>query len=182
MTSMETIWYYLQTNPVFYIFAFLSVGLSVLMLSARNPVYSAIFMIKALFCLAVIYITLEAEFIAAIQVLIYTGAIMVLFLFVVMLLNIDADAQVPEPHGPMTLFSIIAAFGVFVLVGQAFLYPTHAVPQKGIYPIEIIREFGHVETLATVLFSKYLYPFEIASMVLLLGMIGALLIAKRKFD
>ncbi len=178
---METAIFYFSLNPVFYIFAALSVALAILMLTVKNPVYSAIFLIKTFFCLAVIYITLEAEFIAVIQVLVYTGAIMVLFLFVVMLLNLETESAVKEDYGPMAILSAILAFVILIQIGGA-MKVSPVIGEKGMYPIEMIREFGHVETLATALFSQYLYPFEIASVVLLLGMIGALLIAKRKFD
>ena len=178
---METLLHYFMINPVFYIFAALSVILAILMLTVKNPVYSAIFLIKTFFCLAVIYITLEAEFIAAIQIIVYTGAIMVLFLFVVMLLNLESESTVKEPYGPMAYLTVILAFVILIQIGSAAKL-SFPVGEKGMYPIEVIRAAGNVETLATVLFSQYLYPFEIASVVLLLGMIGALLIAKRKFD
>ncbi len=178
---METALNYFMINPVFYVFATMAVILAILMLTVKNPVYSAIFLIKTFFCLAVIYITLEAEFIAAIQIIVYTGAIMVLFLFVVMLLNMETGSVSKERYGPMAYLSVILAFVILIQIGSAAKVSLH-IGEKGMYPIEIIRTVGNVETLATVLFSQYLYPFEIASIVLLLGMIGALLIAKRKFD
>jgi NADH-quinone oxidoreductase subunit J len=176
---MESIMQYFMVNPVFYVFAGLAVLLAILMLTMDNPVYSAIFMVLTFFCISVIYITLEAEFIAAIQVLVYTGAIMVLFLFVIMLLNLGRGANLTERSGPMKYISIAVAFAIFVQIGMASK-ATLNIGEKGIYPIEKIRQAGNTETIAQLLFSQYLYPFEIASILLLLGMVGAIIISKKK--
>ncbi len=178
---METLSQYFMLNPVFYIFAAAAVILAILTLSVENPVYSAIFLVKTFFCLAVIYITLETEFIAAIQVLIYTGAIMVLFLFVIMLLHMEEQKKIQERYGPMTYLSVIVAFAVFIQIGAAAKV-TFGLGEKGSYSVELIRDIGNTEVLAAVLFSKYLYAFEIASVLLLLGMVGAILISKRKWE
>lgn len=176
---MENMLQYVMVNPVFYIFAAIAVLCAIMMLTMENPVYSAIFMVGVFFCIAVLYITLEAEFIAAIQVLVYTGAIMVLFLFVIMLLNLGRDAHLTEYAGPMKYISIMLAFAILVQIGLATKV-TYNLGDRGIYPIEKIRETGNVEVIGSVLMSQYLYPFEIASILLLLGMVGAIIISKRK--
>lgn len=177
---MESLIQYFMVSPLFYIFAGLVVLLAILMLTVDNPVYSAIFMVLTFFCISVIYITLEAEFIAAIQVLVYTGAIMVLFLFVIMLLNLGRDVDLVEHSGPMKYISIAIAFIILIQVGFAVKTTAFNIGEKGIYPIERIREAGNTQSLAQLLFSQYLYPFEIASILLLLGMVGAIIISKKR--
>ncbi len=176
---------FLQTllvNPVFYVFATMAVVLAVFMVTMRNPVYSAICLVLAFFCVAVIYVTLEAEFIAAIQVLVYTGAIMVLFLFVIMMLNLGRDADLTEYSGPMRYLSILVGVALLIQIGVASKTVLFNIGDKGSYPIETVRVFGNTEVIASILFSKYLYPFEIASVLLLLGMVGAIIISKKKTD
>lgn len=179
---MESFVHTFSVNPVFYIFAALSVFLAVTMVTMKNPVYSAICLVLTFFCIAVIYITLEAEFIAAIQVLVYTGAIMVLFLFVIMLLNLGRDAQLTEYSGPMRYLSILVGMALLIQIGVAAKSVMFNIGEKGAYPIETVRVFGNTEVIASVLFSKYLYPFEVASVLLLLGMIGAIILSKKKSD
>lgn len=178
---METVMSYFMLNPAFYIFAGLAVILAIFMITMPNPVYSAIFLVLTFFCISVIYITLEAEFIAAIQVLVYTGAIMVLFLFVIMLLNLGRDADLVEHSGPMKYISIIVAFAILIQIGLAAKVTVN-IGEKGMFPIEKIREIGNTEAIAGLLFSDYLYPFEIASILLLLGMIGAIIISKKRSE
>ncbi len=175
---MEIMMQYFIANPAFYCFAGLAVIFAILMLTMENPVYSAIFMVLTFFCLSAIYITLEAEFIAVIQVLVYTGAIMVLFLFVIMLLNLGRDANLSEYSGPMKYISMAIAFALLVQIGLATKV-TFNIGDKGMYPIEKIRQVGNVEVIGGLLMSEYLYPFEIASILLLLGMVGAIIISKK---
>ncbi len=174
---MDTFISYFLVNPVFYVFATAAVLLAVLMLTVENPVYSAIFLVLTFFCIAVVYVTLEAEFIAAIQVLVYTGAIMVLFLFVIMLLNLGRGSDLKEYAGPMKYVSILVAFAILIQIGAAAKV---TLGDKGIYPIEKIRDIGNTEAVAGLLFSQYLYPFEVASILLLLGMVGAIIISKKR--
>ncbi len=179
---METLLQNFLVNPVFYIFATLAVLLAVFMITMKNPVYSAICLVLAFFCLSVIYITLEAEFIAAIQVLVYTGAIMVLFLFVIMLLNLGKDAELTEYSGPMRYLSILVGFALLIQIGVAAKSVLFNLGEKGVHPIEMVRQVGNTEVIASVLFSKYLYPFELASILLLLGMVGAIVISRKRTD
>lgn len=176
---MDTLINNFLVNPVFYVFATSAVILAVLMLTVENPVYSAIFLVLAFFCIAVVYVTLEAEFIAAIQVLVYTGAIMVLFLFVIMLLNLGRGSDLKEYSGPMKYLSILVAFAILIQIGVAAKV-TMNLGDKGPYPIEKVRDMGNTEAVAGLLFSQYLYPFEIASILLLLGMVGAIIISKKR--
>ena len=178
---METVLQYFSINPVFYIFATLAVIFALMMVTSENPVYSAIFLVLTFFCLSVIYLTLEAEFVAVIQVLVYTGAIMVLFVFVIMLLNLGRDAQLTEYAGPMKYLSILLGFAILIQIGLATKV-TFSIGATGGYPIERVNEMGNTEAIARELFSQYLYPFESASILLLLGMIGAIVISKKRPD
>lgn len=176
---MEALIATFMVNPVFYVFAFVSVVCAIMMITQENPIYSALFLVVSFFGLAVIYVTLEAEFIAGIQVLVYTGAIMVLFLFVIMLLNLGRheDAEI-ERSGPMKYLSVLVAFAVMLEIGFAARAGI-SLGTKGSFPVETVRAVGNVETLANVLFSQYLYAFEVAAVLLLLAMVGAVVIAKK---
>lgn len=175
---MDIFLQYFSINPVFYIFGSLAVILAVVMVTRSNPVYSAIFLALSFFCLSAVYITLEAEFIAAIQVLVYAGAIMVLFLFVVMLLNLGREQDLKEPAGPFKFIATLLGLVIMVQIGLATKV-TLSLGAKGSYPIEKIRAVGNTESIAQVLLTQYLYPFELAAVLLLLALIGAIVISKK---
>ncbi|HOT96159.1 MAG TPA: NADH-quinone oxidoreductase subunit J [bacterium] len=161
---------------LFFLFAGLAITGAILMVTHRNPVYSAIFLILTFFSLAGLYFLLGAQFLSVVQVIVYAGAIMVLFLFVIMLLNLTEEVRLPlgRPFqiGLGTLFAVILAaqFLIFVAAGSA-LYGR----LTGQYAV-----FGGVENLGRTLFSAYLYPFEIASVLLLTGIVGAIILGSRK--
>ena len=167
---------------VFYIFAFLATlsGLGVLFL--RKPTHCALSLVGTFFCLGVIYVMLNAEFVAVIQVLIYAGAIMVLFLFVLMLL---ASKETERFSRKISLDKILAVFfslGIFVQITNIFFENELILGPKGDYPIEVIEELGSIAVIGRLLFTDYILSFEIISILLLVAVIGAVVIAKRKFQ
>ena len=175
---MSSIIDYFSINPVFYVFAFVAVVFAVMMITRKNPITSAIFLVLTFFCLSVVYVTLEAEFIAVIQVLVYAGAIMVLFLFVIMLLNLGKEGELKEYSGPFKYIAILIAFAIMVQIGLATKV-SFTIGQKGNYPIEKIRALGNTELLSKVLLTDYLYAFEVAAVLLLLALVGAVVISKK---
>lgn len=169
-----------MTPFLFYLFAVGLLGASLFVVLNRNPMYSVVALVFGFANLAAIYFLLEAYFIGALQILVYAGAIMVLFLFVVMLLNVQADADRPGLSRVFRMdrwwFGVLALvfMGLFlVLVGrsaQAFLAPTEVEP----------TQIGSVSQVGEALFTRYLLPFELASLLLTVALIGTVFLAKRK--
>jgi NADH-quinone oxidoreductase subunit J len=152
---------------------------AILVIVQRNPVASAIFLIMTLFSLAGIYLLLNAQFIAVIQVLVYAGAIMVLFLFVIMLLNLEKEMKV------VTRRKLQKALGVFlgIMLLAQFGMIFHSVileGTKGKFPPEQVTAMGNTQVVARLLFTDYLLPFEITSVLLLVAIIAAIVLAKRQ--
>jgi len=158
-------------------YATVIIFLSILVVTRKNPVHSVMWMLLLFFHIASLYLFLNAEFIAAIQVIVYAGAILVLFLFVVLLLNLREELQVKRFIGswPAGLFISAAALVLIMSAMRAFV-PGPA----GIYSIEYIKNATHTKALGQVLYTDFLFPFEIASLVLLVAIIGAIVLAKRK--
>ena len=158
-------------------FAAVIILLSVIVITRRIPVHSVMWMLLLFFHIAGLYLFLNAEFIAAIQVIVYAGAILVLFLFVLLLLNLREELKVKRFVGawPAGLF-ITTAILVIVLGAVKSFVPGPA----GKYSIEFIKQETHTKALGKLLYTDYLFPFEIASLVLLVAIIGAIVLAKRK--
>ncbi len=153
-------------------------ALSLVIVTRRNPVHSVLFMLVLFFHIASLYLFLNAEFIAAIQVIVYAGAILVLFLFVVLLLNLKKDAMVAKyvlnwPMGMVIALSIFAAIAVSVSGMQ--------LGPSGEYTIAKIQEMTQTKALGTVMYTQYIFPFEVASLILLVAIIGAITLAKKRF-
>ena len=166
----------MEIDPVFAVAAGLSVIAGLLMVTRRNPVYSAIMMLVAFLGLAVVYLKLDAPFLAAMHVLVYTGAILVLFLFVIMLLNLK-----PEEFGveyPRAVRGAIGALclGLFGLLALGIWNdPALRQPFKETPP-----GFGDVKAVGIELFGPYALPFELISVLILVAIFGGVVLAKRK--
>jgi len=158
-------------------FAGAIIALSLIVITRQNPVHSVMWMLLLFFHIAGLYLFLNAEFIAAIQVIVYAGAILVLFLFVVLLLNLREELAVNKFVGSWPAgFAIVLALFVFVMSAlQSFV-----LGPKGKFTTEFIKQQTHTKALGTVLYTEYLFPFEIASLILLIAIIGAIVLAKRK--
>ncbi len=162
----------------FYVFAALSVAGALLVVSRKNPVSSALALLLTLFSTAVLFILLLAQFIAVIQVLVYAGATMVLFLFTVMFLNLREEAlrfdarNIPIKMGILVLILII--FGYFATMGfKKVLSGTPATHPE---------TFGTVQGVGEVLFRDYLFPFELTSILIVVAILGVVAIAQRRLD
>ncbi len=170
-----------MTQTVFWIFGVIAMGSALLCITRKNPVASALWLVVTLFALAALFVLLDAQFIAVLQVLVYAGAIMVLFLFVIMLLNLGRPGP-SDIKGPLGL-------GVAVLLGAALLFLLQpmtrtTLPSAITLPpgsvLALQQQQGIVGSVANPLFGAYLIPFEIASVLLLAAIVGAVVLAKRK--
>lgn len=163
---------------LFYIFALLAVITSLLVIIQKNPIYSAIFLVITLFSIAVLFLQLNAQFVAAVQVLVYAGAIMILFLFAIMLLNIKQKEKIFSKLKILKITGIIITIVLFFQLIYMFSL-NRGFGIKGDITPERIAEIGNVELVGKLLFTKYLFAFESASLVLLVAMIGIIVLAKK---
>ena len=167
---------------VFYIFAFFSVFGALGVLFLRNPIHCALSLVGTFFCLGVIYVILNAEFVAVIQVLIYAGAIMVLFLFVLMLLSSKDSGKEHKKFSVGKVLAVFISLGILVQISYIFNAKKLILGPKGDYPIEVIEEIGSIALIGRLLFTDYILAFEIIAILLLVAVIGAVVIAKRRFQ
>ncbi|MEW6068068.1 MAG: NADH-quinone oxidoreductase subunit J [Nitrospirota bacterium] len=158
-------------------FAFSMVLISILIVTRKNPVHSVLWMLLLFFHIAGLYLFLNAEFLAAIQVIVYAGAILVLFLFVIFLLNLKEEVRINRFIGAWsTGFTFaVAIFVVFVMMLRSFV----AAP-AGKYTTDLINQESHIQVLGKLLYTDYLFPFEVASLVLLVAIVGAIVLAKKR--
>jgi NADH-quinone oxidoreductase subunit J len=162
---------------VFWPTAFLSLASAIFMIRARNPIHSALLLVGNFFTLSVFYVLLEADFLAAVQVIVYAGAIMVLFLFVIMLLGVDRDdvveekipLQAPLAVGLGFVFAGIAVWTIHTTIG--------GTPFEG---LEAANQGGNVENVGRTLFTRFMFPFEVASVLLIVAAIGAMVLGRRR--
>ncbi|HUG00566.1 MAG TPA: NADH-quinone oxidoreductase subunit J [Longimicrobiales bacterium] len=165
---------------LFYVFAAVAIGGGLGVVLAKSPVGSLLFMVTTLASLSGIFVLLEAHFLAAIQIIVYAGAIMVLFLFVIMLLNLGHDYQKDLRGG---VFAVLSFVVVGVIAGLlARQIGVSAVFEPGVEAAAIdaaLREHGVVGAIAQPLYTTYVVPFEITGILLLVAIVGALVLAKR---
>jgi NADH-quinone oxidoreductase subunit J len=162
---------------LFYLFAAVAVGASLLVIAQRNPIYSVLMLIAAFGALSGLYVLLEAPFAAVIQIIVYAGAIMVLFLFVVMLLNApqedtERDLRVGLPAGPLWAGAALAVFLAVQLI-WALGRSDEFGPLAG-GAVSSVGEIGRT------LFTDYAFAFEVTSLLILVAMIGAVVLARRE--
>lgn len=164
---------------LFFLLAVTAVAAALGMLIARNPVSSALWLVLNLFCIAGLYLTLQASFLGVIQVLIYAGAIMVLFLFVIMLLNLEA-----LPHPRQIDWGKVLAFGVTMMVLAQLVYVIalglDVLPTFVASP-EQAAATGSAQALGRELLTRYIMPLQVIGILLLAATIGAVMLAKRRF-
>lgn len=157
---------------LFWILAALSILSAVMMVSSKSPVYSVLWLIMTFFTISGHYILLNAQFLAIVNIIVYAGAIMVLFLFVIMLMNLSKDTE-PQKSKWMKIAGAISG-GCLLLVLIAALRDADAGTAQMGY-----GEIGLIQNLGKVLFTDYVVPFEISSILFLSAMVGAVVIGKR---
>ena len=159
---------------LFYFVAFLSIFFALLVIFAKNPVHSVLYLIVTFFTFTIHYILLNAQFLAIVNFIVYMGAIMVLFLFVLMLLNLN-EGSIGSKSNLIKIIGVIAGMCLIItLVGSARVLNASE-------PLVLqTQDLGLVKNLGKVLFSKFLLPFEVSSILLLSAMVGAVLLAKKE--
>jgi NADH-quinone oxidoreductase subunit J len=165
---------------LFYVFAVVAVLASMLVIAQRNPVYSVLLLIASFGALSGLYVLLDAPFVAVTQIIVYAGAIMVLFLFVVMLLNAPHEDTEYDEHvhplrrpGPMRFGALLAAALVVELVWAL----TRGGGETGGFPAAAVSS---VRAIGRSLFTDYAFPFEVTSVLILVAMVGAVVLARRE--
>jgi NADH-quinone oxidoreductase subunit J len=162
----------------FYTLAAFILGFAVLVVTAKNTVHSVLFLVLDFLGVAALYVLLSAEFVAVIQVLVYAGGIVVLYLFVVMLVNLQRPPEVyRDPNRRAKLgwaLSIAVLVELVAISTYAYVRPSPATPAA------VIPVSGNSEEVGWMLYTSYLIPFEVASILLLVAMIGAIVLAKRE--
>ena len=162
------------SQVLFFLFAGLAIACAISMVYHKNPLYSAISLVGVFLSLSCIYVTLAAPFIAAVQVLIYAGAIMVLVVFVIMLLNLDEDK-------PLTrlkyLYAVGGGLGLILLAQTFFIfYAVMKAPQQAVNTAETV---GKTMSIGQGMYTEYLLPVEIVGVLLLMAIIGGVVMARR---
>ncbi len=160
---------------LFIIFAGLAVGCAVAVVAQRNPLYSAVSLIGVFVALACLYVMLAAPFIAAVQVIVYAGAIMVLVVFVIMLLNVEEE----ERRRPRLRFLVPTAVVMAAILVAETSFIMYSVRFSPFTPTDNISNTGITSQIGTGLFTRYLLPFEITSILLLMAIVGAMTLARR---
>jgi NADH-quinone oxidoreductase subunit J len=158
---------------LFYFIAFLSILFALLVIFSKNPVHSVLYLILTFFTFTIHYILLNAQFLAIVNFIVYMGAIMVLFLFVIMLLNLNKDTE-PMKSGLIKVAGIVGGGCLLVLI-------VASVKALGISQPVVLRQadLGLVKNLGKVLFGQFLLPFEVSSLLLFSAMVGAVLLATK---
>ena len=169
-----------MTVVLFFVFAALTLGGAIGVVLARNPVHCALFLVLTLVSVAVLFLLQDAQLVAAVQIIVYAGAIVVLFLFVIMLLGVDRPDRTDEPlrfQRPVAL-----ALGAVVLAEVLFLaghrWATGAHTARGV-PIKGGQFGSNIERVARVLFTTFLWPFQITAVLLVIAVVGSVVLARR---
>lgn len=159
---------------LFWILAAIAIGCALGVILSRNPVKSVLFLIATFFAISGLYVLMNAQFLAIVNIIVYAGAIMVLFLFVIMLMNLNSDVE-PQKSRVIQMAAIVSG-GVLFLVIIAAL---KTVDESGHDLIDASGDMGLIQNLGKALFQNYVLPFEISSVLFLSAMIGAIIIGKK---
>jgi NADH-quinone oxidoreductase subunit J len=164
---------------LFYTLAVMLIGFSILTVTARNPVRSAVYLISALLAVAGLFFLLHAEFVGAVQVLVYVGGIMVLFLFVIMLVSLR-QAMAEEHAGRHWKAGVALAVVLVIELVYMLLRGAGPLQFRELPPLVLEADTMNTESVGSALYTTYLLPFEIASVILLVAIVGAVVLAKRR--
>src|ERR1041385_3715918 len=164
------------TQILFGVLSFIAILSGLLVIFSKNPIYSVLYLIMMFFAIAGHYILLNAQFLAVVHIIVYAGAIMVLFLFVIMMLNLNKET---EPHKPVWIqISAVIAGGILMVTLVGALKGSEMISMKQPNDVNI----GLVSNLGKVLFNDFLVPFEISSVLFLAAMVGAVMLAKKNIN
>jgi len=168
-----------MTLLLFLYFAAGIIGASLLVVLLRNPIYCTLALLVMFAHVAGLYVLLNAEFIAAVQVVVYAGAILVLYLFVVMLLNVKREERFQRQAVPALIIAVVLLSELALVVFGGRVGGGSVGGSGGAFPAERIQAVGNTAVIGQVLFSTYLFPFEVASLLLLAAMVGAIVLSKK---
>ena len=169
-----------MADILFYVFASLALAGALGVVAGKNPVSSLLSMVICLGSIAVIYVLLEAHFLAAVQIIVYAGAIMVLFMFVIMLLNLGHDYQPDFKLGLWTLLAFAVSGAMFGFLSRQITAGEPLDTAGGEVIDAMIAEHGVIGAIARPLYTDWVVPFEITGILLLVAIVGALVLAKRR--
>ena len=176
--------YLLSREFLFFVFSAVAIGSAVGMVTRKNPVASLLFMVATLASLAGIFVLFEAHFLAAVQIIVYAGAIMVLFLFVIMLLNLGHDYQKDLKGGVWAIVAFMVAGGMAGVLAQQFegaeSFPIYQDAQGAQAIDALLAERGAIGAIAHPLYTDYVLALELTGILLLVAIVGALALAKRR--
>jgi NADH-quinone oxidoreductase subunit J len=159
--------------PAFLVLALLTIAAALMVVLHRNPVYSALGLVATLFFIAVFFLGLDAHLVGFLQIIVYAGAIVVLFLFVIMLLNLQVEPRTFAPRGMLVAGGIGGALLAALIVGAVLRAPALTGPA-------LPADYGGTEPIATRLFTSYLLPFELTSVLLLVAIVGAVVLGRKR--
>ncbi len=165
---------------VFWVLSLLTLGFAIGVILSRSPINSVLFLILTFFTISGHYLTMNAQFLAIVNIIVYAGAIMVLFLFVIMLMNLNSDTEPQKNY--LVQFAGVIAGGSLLLVLVAALKTSSTQLENQQINLSQSTELGLIKNLGHALFTDYVFPFEIASVLFLSAMIGAVVLGKRDQD
>src|SRR6478672_7095907 len=160
------------TQILFWVLSVTALFSAIMVVTSKNPVYSVLWLIITFFAISGHYILLNAQFLAIVNIIVYAGAIMVLFLFVIMLMNLDKDTE-PQKNKWLKLAGAVAGGCLLLVLIAALRHTERNMTELG------TGDIGLIQNLGTVLFKEYVVPFEISSILFLSAMVGAVVIGKR---
>lgn len=163
------------TTILFILLSVLAIGSALMVITRKNPVHSVLYLVVTFFAISGHYILLNAQFLAIVNIIVYAGAIMVLFLFVVMLMNLNTEVE-PQKNKLVQFAGVISGGCLFLILMAAIMKSNVA---SGNVELQT-GDYGLIKTLGTVLFKDYVVPFEISSVLFLSAMIGAVVISKKE--
>lgn len=164
-------------SVLFYTLALILIGGSVAVVVARNPVHSVLFLVLTFFTAAILWMTLDAEFLSIALVLVYVGAVMVLFLFVVMMINVDTDRL---REGFWRYFPIGGAVALLMIIEMGLVLSNQQFANMGLAEEQGQGSISNTRQLGLLLYTDYVYPFELAAVILLLAIVSAIALTLRK--
>ncbi|MBL7765419.1 MAG: NADH-quinone oxidoreductase subunit J [Chitinophagaceae bacterium] len=163
---------------VFWTISLIMIGCAIGVIMSRNPIKSVLFLIMTFFTISAHYVMMNAQFLAIVNIIVYAGAIMVLFLFVIMLMNLNADTE-PQKN-TLVQFAGVISGGVLLLVFIAALKSSFAGIENQNINLQQASDIGLIKNLGQMLFTKYVFPFEIACVLFLSAMVGAVVLGKKE--
>lgn len=160
---------------IFYVLAAITLSTAFLTIYSRNPIHSAIYLVICFFSIAGHYLLFNAQFLAIVHIIVYSGAIMILFLFTIMLMNLNKEDEVHKPRitrlGAIVVFCLLSVVLIAVFINSKTIVGNYDVTGE---------DFQSIKKLGKILLNEYMVPFEFASILLLVAMIGAVLISKKE--